>query len=291
MKIHIAVSLCFVLAMSNLGAQDAPKFIDGPNAYLGQKLPGNTPVIFAPGIISIPGRSDSTVSFSPDGKMCLLYIGNWPSSYVMVTEFKDGKWTELKKAWFSEKYPVDEPIFSLDGKRIYYSSPGAGSTADIWYVERTADKWGEPVNMGTPINTNADEFHPCIVGDGSFYFSNARGSATVSRFVNGAYQPRKILPVPINFTFKDNWCDTYLPPDESFIFFTSNRPGGIGDSDNYIAFKKADGTWTEPKNMGPEFNSAKGDRSADLSMDGKYIFWSRDDDMYWVKAEYINQFR
>ena len=38
--------------------------------YFGQTPPGNTPELFAPGIISLDDRNESMITFSPDGKEC-----------------------------------------------------------------------------------------------------------------------------------------------------------------------------------------------------------------------------
>jgi hypothetical protein len=65
------------------------------------------------------------------------------------------------------------------------------------------------------------------------------------------------------------------------MIFKSNRPGGYGDNDVYISFKKYDGTWTHPKNMGPSFNTQKNENPIDVSPDGKYMFLYLNGDMYW----------
>ena len=38
------------------------------SSYFGQKPPGLTPELFAPGLVSVNGRFESTISFSPDLK-------------------------------------------------------------------------------------------------------------------------------------------------------------------------------------------------------------------------------
>jgi hypothetical protein len=44
--------------------------------YLGQKPPGATPEIFAPGIVSLPGQQDYGCSFSPDGRFLFFSRGS-----------------------------------------------------------------------------------------------------------------------------------------------------------------------------------------------------------------------
>jgi len=43
--------------------------------------------------------------------------------------------------------------------------------------------------------------------------------------------------------------------DEKIIIYSSDRPGGSGGADLYISWKKADGTWSESRNLGEPVNS------------------------------------
>ncbi len=72
--------------------------------------------------------------------------------------------------------------------------------------------------------------------------------------------------------------DPFVAPDESYLIFTSTRPGGFGREDLYIGYKKVDGSWTEPKNMGKTINSSGVDFCPMLSPDGKYLFFTRNID-------------
>jgi len=288
MKKAMFIVLLALVGAFGAWAQADQSFLNGPNGYLGQTRPGDTPEVFAKGIISLPNVGESTVNFSPDGKLCLVYIGAWPASYVMYSEFKDGKWTSLAKVWFSKTRPVDEPAFSPDGKRIYYSSSNGGATSDLYYLEWNGSVWGEPVNLGAPVNTGEDEFHPCAVADGSIYFTAADGKITLCRMVGGKFQPRITLSEPINLTTTSNsYGDPWVAPNESFMLFKSNRAGGMGGFDDYISFRKPDGSWGTPKNLGAGVNSAGDEVSPDLSPDGKYLFFGRDGDVCWMKADFL----
>lgn len=46
-----------------------------------------------------------------------------------------------------------------------------------------------------------------------------------------------------------------ISPDGRKIFFASDMPGGFGGTDIYVAYKKDDGEWTKPYNLGPEVNT------------------------------------
>jgi len=54
----------------NTTAGDSPTIV---SPYFGQKAPGLIPEVFAPGIVSINGRGEGSISFSPD----LDEVSNW----------------------------------------------------------------------------------------------------------------------------------------------------------------------------------------------------------------------
>ncbi|MEO6814453.1 MAG: OmpA family protein [Ginsengibacter sp.] len=100
-----------------------------------------------------------------DGQTLLLYMSeNEHSSkndiYVSFLE-KDGWWTEPKslgKKINSPKYNEMTPYLASDGVTLYFSSdrPGGLGDNDIWMSKRldqSWQKWSDPVNLGSPINT------------------------------------------------------------------------------------------------------------------------------------------
>jgi WD40-like Beta Propeller Repeat len=69
-----------------------------------------------------------------------------------------------------------------DGREIFITSNRAGGQGglDIWVSSRnsTADPWGTPVNLGSVVNSAADEGAPALSSDGQtlFFYSNRSGS-------------------------------------------------------------------------------------------------------------------
>ena len=81
------------------------------------------------------------------------------------------------------------PDINAAGDSIYFSSdrPGTRGGLDLWLSIRTDGVWGEPINLGDSINTEADEL-------GSYYAKHA-GLLFFERFLNNSpeYDPHKIL--------------------------------------------------------------------------------------------------
>jgi len=261
-------------------------FSQVPDQYLGLTPPGNTPEVFAPGIVSLPGRNERVITFSPSGHEIFFAIGNWPTRHTMYIQYKDSAWTTPELASFSTGRSAEEPFFSMDGNRVYYYAypPSSSTNADIYYSEKTGDVWGDPVNLGNSLNTTGDEFHPNIVNDGSLYFANGAGKTCRAQYSGGAFLPRVLLPNNVN---SDIWPDHYVAPNESYMIFTSTRTGGFGGSDLYISFRNADSSWTTPQNFGGKINTAGYEGSADVTPDGKYMTYNNIADIYWVKIDNV----
>ena len=276
-------------ALAGFPAQNAcANEAQGP--YLGQAVPGGTAVLFAPGIVST-GMMDRDVSMSPDGRE--MYFGRMAGGAVVIYFSKmndDGSWADPAVASFSgHKDAFDfEPHVNPDGDKLFFLStrpkagqePGAGwANQNIWVAERQAGgSWGEPYDIGAPINTDDDEFFPTTTTDGTLYFTRmlkADRSAAVyrSELVDGQYSEPEKLPDHVNSV--KILYNAFISPDESFLIAcVPRKEGNIGAVDYYIAFRHAADKWTGLINMGPKVNK-KGDRASSpyVSPDGKYFFF------------------
>jgi hypothetical protein len=100
-----------------------------------------------------------------------------------------------------------------------------------------------------------------------------------------------ILPVPVNHIGSQTWGDPYVPADESYMILKSIRVEGYGQNDLYIAYRKSDGTWTNPKNLGNIINTTGDETSGDITPDGLYMTYGRNNDLYWVSTGFIDSLK
>ena len=63
-------------------------------------------------------------------------------------------------------------------------------------------------------------------------------------------------------------------PDGKVLFFSSTREGGMGSADIWYVVKQANGSWSEPKNAGPEINSPCDEFTPFVTADGKTLLFS-----------------
>jgi hypothetical protein len=259
--------------------------------YLGQTSPGSTPKIFAPGIVSITGRNENVITFSPDGTQIFFDAGTWPNRTVMFMEYKNGAFTSPIAATFSTTQRPGEPSFSPNGKRIYYYAfnPANSANTNLCYSEKPDTSWGSTINLGGPLNSSSDEYHPCVVNDTSVYFTSGSGLICRSQYKNGVYEPRIALPSVINAGV--SYGDTYVSPDERYLIFNLTKSTGFGNIDLYISYKKENGSWTNPKNLGDKINTSAAEAGGDITPDGKYMTFTRSGDLYWVSANFIDSLK
>ncbi len=293
MKTTLLIPILFFLSCSFATAQSIPS----DSLYFGQTPPGNTPQIFAPGIVSKPGRNEAVITFSPDGASVFFYIEKYPqpgTPYTLFASYTNNHWTDPDTIPFTVGRSTGEPFFAFNGNRVYMFASNAVNHAgvvDLSYSEKQGADWSNPISMGNPPNSEAYQYHPCIVGDTSIYFSSYAGDICRCQYDNGLYQNRIILPVPVNHIGSQTWGDPYVSSDESYMILKSVRPEGYGQNDLYIAYKKSDGTWTNPKNLGSIINTPGEETSGDITPDGLYMTYGRNSDMYWVSAGFIDSLR
>ena len=293
MKRSLLTSILLSVFCSSLFSQSIP----ADSLYFGQTPPGNIPRVFAPGIVSLPNRNEAVITFSPDGASVFFYIEKYPqpgNPYVMYTSYTNNHWTTPDTIPFSIGRAAAEPFFAYNGSRIYMYATNAinhVSIADLSYSELQGGNWSTPVSLGNPPNSESYQYHPCIVGDTSIYFSSNIGHICRSQYSNGTYQSRVILPLPINYVGSQTWGDPYVSADESYMIFKSNRPGGFGQNDLYIAYRKQDGSWTNPKNLGNIINTSGDETAGDITADGLYMTYGRNNDLYWVSSNFIDSLK
>lgn len=163
---------------------------------------------------------------------------------VMVAEKKNGRWKKKEKPSFNDPvYNQAQPFVTSGGDSLFFVSnkkEGEGKY-DIYLSTRNDTGWGEPENLGEPINTREKEMYP-YWRDGTLYF------ASYGHFNYGGYDIFKCewneeegewgsvenMGMPINSS-KDDFAYV-LTSDEDSGFFSSNRGTDPG-RDRIFSFK------------------------------------------------------
>jgi len=250
--------------------------------------PPVTPTIVGAGVIST-SLDETAAVFSPDGKACYFAIKS-PSTIsanVMViceSHLNNGKWSEPKIASFSGRFKDFSPSISPDGNKLFFVSnrPVNGKPAvDLWMVERKENGWGEPVNVGEPVNTAAAwELGCSMTNDGTLYYSSSGTDGNFdiyySKWVDGKFEAPVRLDDSINSEVSET--NPFIAPDASYLLFVSTgradvKNDGYPRADIYVSFFK-DRKWTVAKNAGSSINSDAEESSPSVSRDGRKIYFT-----------------
>ena len=165
-----------------------------------------------------------------------------------------------------------------DARTIYWASQRAG-TYDLYLATRTSQ--ASSFTNPTPIigvNGTGTELMPSLSSDGLtmyYVFAAAGGGngdiyATKRVDVASAFSLGTAV-AQINLASDDG--DPFVTTDSANLYFVSNRAGGVGSFDIYMAVERSDGSFDLPQPVS-ELNTAELESHPVLTADGLTIYWS-----------------
>ena len=187
------------------------------------------------------------------------------------------------------------PFVSPEGKRIYFTAMDSSFVDErIWYVNRLEDSWSDAIKLDSPIN---DElvFSPNQSKNGDFFYTKISDRNIKTNYApnkNGKYP--EVQEVEIEFGHH-----AFISPSQDYLLVTGRNEENESRKHNdiYVYFKRQDGTWTKPINLGNTVNSDFDETGPRITPDGKYLFFGRGErdvelgNLYWVSTEVIYKVR
>jgi len=143
---------------------------------------------------------------------------------------------------------------------------GVGVGVGIQAERFASSEWSEPVNLGAPVNSSVNDMNAALSPDElSLYFVSGRagGLGGVDIWVSRRASLDSPWEDPVDLGPNVNSSGLEASPslsmDGHLLFFSSDRPGGQGSNDIYVARrtdKKDDLGWGPAVNLGPDVNTA-----------------------------------
>ncbi|PCJ83241.1 MAG: hypothetical protein COA57_11680 [Flavobacteriales bacterium] len=180
------------------------------------------------------------------------------------------------------------PLISADAAVMIFTSRRENTTGgakdpeldvfyeDIYMTEIEDEKWTPAINIGPPVNT-VD--HNATVGfsiDGQklYIFKNDNGDGNIYEcdLIGDKWSEPVKLNKNINSRYKESHAS--FSYDERSIYFTSDRPDGIGGMDIYVSRLTEEGDWGEAENLGPSINTEFDEDAVFFHPDGKTMYFS-----------------
>ena len=194
-------------------------------------------------IESLSSEKANEGTFCYDAQADQLYFTRCEGKncYIFKVNVDGDKYKESGKLKLgNQTYGIGHPFITEDGSRIYFTSTmdGGYGGADLWYVDKEGDSYGEPVNLGPEINTAGNEVFPSFY-DGVLYFSSdghpgLGGLDIFTSYLEGNGSFGK--PINLRAPFNSSWDDFNLiiNPKGENGFFVSNRNNAVSSDDIYM---------------------------------------------------------
>ncbi len=190
----------------------------------------------------------------------------------------------------------DYAPFVVPNGQWLYLTRNHEKSANLYRSHREGDDWGQPEPL-TEFNTPLDEGsfsaatirHSLLFGladsdmarlnyphEGIITTSDRienMGDADLELVELSANGQDMLRSRKIHEVNTGDWdAQGTIAPDGTYIIFASNRSGGMGGMDLYIAYRSADGSFGSPINMGPTINTDGNEFSPFLGPDGRTLF-------------------
>ena len=183
-------------------------------------------------------------------------------------------------------------IISPDGSLCFYTKRyykkernmlTGQNVEEFFRSVRKNNEWkaGEP--MAYPFNQNLNEGGPTITADNhELFFTICQPSEATGKINCDIWYTEQqgefwgsIQPLSETVNHPEAWdSQPSISADGKFLYFTSSRKGGHGGLDIWRSKRKADGTWSEPVNLGPEVNTEGDEKSPFIHSDSRTLYFS-----------------
>ncbi len=142
-----------------------------------------------------------------------------------------------------------------------------------------------PENLGPSVNSENDDYWPCITADEStLIFTRLLKDTTavagyqedffISTRDNQGWSPAKNAGSPLNSRYNEG-AQTISADGRTMVFTACGRKDGIGRCDLYLSVKTGE-NWSLPKNIGKPVSTAYYETQPSLSADGRTLYFASD---------------
>ncbi|MCB9198615.1 MAG: PD40 domain-containing protein [Flavobacteriales bacterium] len=188
------------------------------------------------------------------------------------------------------EYPEYRPKITGDEKTMFFTSrrdnPHYTQTdedgmfyEDIYISRKKYGVWQEPEMLDETINLPSHDAVLYVSPDGQYMLIFRASTATLTE--GGIYETSlegdkwtepTLLQADINSNYWET--DVSLSADGTLMFFTSDRPGGLGGRDIWMMRRLPGGEWASVQNVGPVLNTEYDEEAPYLHPDGKTLYFS-----------------
>ena len=206
----------------------------------------------------------------------LLTVCSFAASYPIQKEIKVENAGDSINTADAEYFPS----ITVQDSLFLFMRRSSFKREDFYTSTLTKNKFSKAIPLSDDLNREEKKGSMSLTKDlNTLYYAadyNQKGYGRydiykVMKTKNGWSEPKNVGK-NINSDYWDSAPS--IAPDNQALYFCSNRPGGYGGIDIYVAYKNEKGFWEEAVNMGPTINTAGDDQAPFMHADNKTLYFS-----------------
>ena len=206
----------------------------------------------------------------------LLTVCSFAASYPIQKEIKVENAGDSINTADAEYFPS----ITVQDSLFLFMRRSSFKREDFYTSTLTKNKFSKAIPLSDDLNREEKKGSMSLTQDlNTLYYAadyNQKGYGRydiykVMKTKNGWSEPKNVGK-NINSDYWDSAPS--IAPDNQALYFCSNRPGGYGGIDIYVAYKNEKGYWEEAVNMGPTINTAGDDQAPFMHADNKTLYFS-----------------
>ncbi len=197
--------------------------------------------------------------------------------------------------FINSSYDEVFPVISPDGNTLYFDRKNHPKNAidpvayqetkrindDIWVSVRKNNEWQPAQKLTEPLNNAYNNYVCSVTPDGNtlllgnVYLKNGETAGGISiskKTENGWGFPEKVHIE--GYSNLNRYSEFSLASNGKVLLLAIERSDSFGDRDIYVSFKKSDGVWSAPQNLGKDINTAATELTPFLAADGYTLYFS-----------------
>lgn len=223
-----------------------------------------------------------------------------PNEIVLDNILGTSKKFEVKNLSINSEFSEFSPMFHDDNRVVYASAKDSSFFSTRRYkwnnqpyldlyvakINEESQELKDAIKFSKKVNTKYHEAAVTFAPDNrTMYFTRNNYGKKLKRDKKGInhlkiYQSKKVdgewteaTELPFN---SDNYSTGHpaLSPDGKELYFVSDMPGSIGETDIFMVDVREDGSFSEPRNLGPEINTER--REMFPFINDKKLYFSSD---------------
>jgi outer membrane protein OmpA-like peptidoglycan-associated protein/tetratricopeptide (TPR) repeat protein len=157
---------------------------------------------------------------------------------------------------------------------------GSPFEEDFYYSKRVNGEWLPAIPLGSPINTHRNEGAHSISPDGRYFFftgcDRPDGIGSCDLYISERNGDKWSAPHNLGDIVNSGMWDAQptLSADGQTLVFTSRRSGSKGMADLWVTYKRSNGRWSLPENLGDSINTVMDEFGPYLHPDGQTLYFS-----------------